>query len=195
MRVTKLEAGTIVGVLLAMVAAAVQFGRLQGQIEGLDKEVIREELDAAVRQIVQLRDGSLDLIDEVQLNERGREWVDTKDDRKSACVDGAPGMQYCQATNEFPLSTTVTIVTVNKNRPKDTPSRGCGVAIHLVDGMPDWYTQRTEQDADDLLLAHMATGDGDGTCWAAATVPAGSDYYVVNAYRPHVDIVSWLELR
>ena len=194
MKITNVEAGTLVVVVLAMIAAAVQFGRLQGQIEALDKELIREELDAAVRQIVQLRDGAVDLIGEVHLNERARVWSDTKDERKSACVDGPPGMQYCQASNGSPLSVTVTVVTVNKNRPRDTSSRGCGVAIHLVEGMPDWYTQRTEQDADDLLLAQMVTGDRDGVCWAAATVPAGSDYYVVNAYRPHADIVSWLEL-
>ncbi|MCY4598329.1 MAG: hypothetical protein OXF27_00190 [Acidobacteria bacterium] len=194
MKITNVEAGTIVVVVLAVIAAAVQFGRLQGQIEGLDKELIREELDAALGQIVQLRDGSLERMDEALLNERGGIWFDTKDDRKSACVDGAPGVQYCQASNELAYPITVTIVTVNKDRPKETRSRGCGVAIHLVEGTADWYTQRTEGDGDDLLLAHMVTGDRYGVCWAAATVPAGSDYYVVNAYRPHVDIVSWLEL-
>ena len=181
-------------VVLAIVAGAVQFGRLQGQIEGLDTEVIREERDEALRQIDRLRDRGLTMMEELIVSQRGTVWIDTKDERTGGCVDGASGTQYCPATNDLGYPVTVAVVTVNRHRPNDTPGRGCGVAIHMVEGTPDWHTPRAEEDAADLVLAHMVTGDPYGVCWAAATLPAGSDYYGVNAYRPHVDIVSWSQL-
>lgn len=195
MKITNVEAGTIVVVLLAIIAGAVQFGRLQGQIEGLDGKAISDELDRALREIDEAEKSSIAVIEEQFVGRRGARWIDTKDDRTEACVSGGPGTQYCQAANELGYPITVAIVTVHRERPKDVPSRGCGAGVHLVRGTPDWHTPRAWDDAVDLTLATMVTGDKYGVCWVSATIPTGSSYYLANAYWPHVEVVSWLELR
>lgn len=195
MNVTKVEAGTIVVVLLAILAGAVQFGRLQGRIEDLDSKVIRGKLDDALHQIDEARTLAVGEIGDLARGQQRAQWIDVKDDRTRACVDTSSGRQHCLATNDLPYPITVAIETVNQHRTKKQPSRGCGAAIHLVVDEPDWHTPVAEGNAADFSLAQMVTGDEYGVCWVSATIPSGSSYYVVNAYRPHVLIVNWFELR
>lgn len=195
MKITNVEVGTIVVVALAIIAGAVQFGRLQGQIDGLDPEAISQAQHKALGQIDEAKNSSIKELKEQFAGQLEASWLDMTDERTGACVDDGFGRQHCQAINDLAYPILVAIETVNKTRPAAADSRGCGVAVRLVNGTPDWHTPRPKDDAPDLSLAHMVTGDQWGVCWATATITPGSSYYVLNAYMPDVEIVSWAELR
>ena len=60
MNITRIETGTIVALVLAVIGVAVQFGRLQGQIDSLNPDTIRDAQNAAVGQIEDARRSAID---------------------------------------------------------------------------------------------------------------------------------------
>lgn len=194
MQVNRIEAGTAIVVVLAIVAGAVAFGRLEGRLDALERrmdaitpESVRELLDGAKQELIRTHE---ELVDGLT----GREWIDATDERSERCTAGTAehrGVRLCPARNEAPHAIAVSVVTIDRARPKS----GCGAAIHLVQGDPDWHASRTEGDAKDIVLAHSVTGDPSGICWVSAMVPPDADYYILNAYHPDVRIESWVEWR
>ena len=198
MKVNRIEAGTAIVVAMAIIAGAVAFGRLEGRLEALQGRLdaiapqsVREVLDGAKQELVETHE-------ELVNGLTRRKWIDVTNDQLEGCTSGAAQLldvDHCPARNEAQYPIGVSVVTVNVNRP-DSNDPGCGVALHLVQGVPDWYASRSEaDDASDIVLAHSVTGDKWGVCWVSAMVPPDSGYYIRNAYKPAVRIESWVEWR
>ena len=181
MNITRIETGTIIALVLAVIAGAVQFGRLQGQIDSLNPDVVRETQNAALGQIDQAKQSAIDEMNgqaaKMRLDDLAaltstylqRQWCDVSGQRQ-------PGETY---TNNRSLPIELAVAT-EQGGTGDQTNR-CNLEIFI----------------DDLRVVAMRDNFHQlkKLCSATVTVPAGATYRVASmGYETEVIVSAWSEL-
>lgn len=183
MNITRIEAGTIVVMVLAVFAGVHRFGVLEGQIEALDPDAIRDTRDRAIGQIGNATQSSINEINEQsavqQLAElsdltsayMNRQWCDYTGHRNS-------GESY---TNVGTLPIELAVSTQAQGG--GNPSNECYLGV-IVNGDQTIINQRNNN------------LDRKKSCSATVTIPAGATYEIsTRGYERPVLIAQWHELR